>query len=100
MLVALTSSAPWLSRETTLSVVPPNPVLGTSRVPAPVFVKLPETVREPPNPDSMVPELLTLANVMLAMPDPPLPMERVGVEPDPPTVSAPAVIVSLPIVTV
>ena len=65
-----------------------------------MLVKLPETVNEPPKPDSMVPKLLTLAKVMSGSPEPLLPMESVGVDPDPPTVSAPALIVSLPMVTV
>ena len=47
-----------------------------------------------------MPELATLANVTFARPDPPLPITRVGVDPEPPTVRAPAEIVSLPMVTV
>jgi hypothetical protein len=69
-------------------------------MPALVFVKAPVTVKDPPNPDWMVPELVTLAKVTFGSPALLSPMESVGVDPDAPTVSPLALIVSLLIVTV
>jgi hypothetical protein len=68
----------------------------------PAFVNAPVTASVPPQLNvRLLPALLvTLAKVTAGSPLPLFPIARVGVEPEPPKVTAPAFIPSFPIVTV
>ena len=68
----------------------------------PAFVNAPVTVSVPPQLKvRLLPAVLvTLAKVTAGSPLPLFPIARVGVEPEPPKVTAPALIVSFPMVTV